>query len=81
MPPTTVKGEVIMKVTIDRFEGDYAVCEKDDRSMIDIEKSRIPEATKEGDVLIIKHSSIIIDKIATEFRKKQIEELTKDLWN
>lgn len=49
--------------------------------MINIEKIKIPKATKEGYVLIIKHSRIIIDKIATEVRRKQIEELTKDLWN
>ncbi len=30
-----------MKVTIDRSEGDYAVCEKPDRKMINIEKSRL----------------------------------------
>ena len=35
---------------------------------------------KEGDVLIIKKNEIIIDKEATLKRKKEIEELTKDLW-
>ena len=70
-----------MKVVIDRFEGNYVVCEKEDRTMLDIAKDKIPDIAKEGDVLIISDNSIIIDKVETELRKKQIEELTKDLWN
>ncbi|MFL0267972.1 DUF3006 domain-containing protein [Candidatus Clostridium radicumherbarum] len=70
-----------MKVIIDRFEGNYAVCEEEDRTMIDIEKSKLPPGAKEGDVLAILDDEITIDIIETEKRKKIIEELTKDLWN
>lgn len=70
-----------MKVIIDRFEGNYAVCEKEDQTMMDIEKNSIPKTAKEGDVLIINDNNIIIDTVETEIRKKQIEEMTKDLWN
>jgi hypothetical protein len=70
-----------MRVIIDRFEGNYAVCEKEDRTMINIEKSKLPTAAKEGDVLSILENEITIDIIETENRKKTIEELTKDLWN
>jgi hypothetical protein len=42
-----------MKVTIDRFEGDYAVCEKPDRTMINIKKDKLPSEPKEGDMLVI----------------------------
>ena len=69
-----------MKVIIDRFEGKFAVCEKEDRQMLDIEKSKIPITAKEGDVLNITNDRITIDIEATEKRKKEIEELTKDLW-
>lgn len=69
-----------MKVVIDRFEGNYAICEKEDQIMINIEKTRLPTTAKEGDALIISDGSIIIDKLGTETRKKEIEELTKDLW-
>jgi len=69
-----------MKVIIDRFEGNYAVCEKEDRSMIDIDKSRIPIGAKGGDVLYIENDKISIDNKATSDRKKHIEEITKDLW-
>ena len=70
-----------MRVTIDRFEGFYVVCEKEDRTMLDIEKSKIPITAKEGDVLNIINDKITINLEETKKRKKEIEELTKDLWN
>lgn len=69
-----------MQVIIDRFEGNYAVCEKEDRTMVDIEKSKIPSGAKEGDILNIDGDNITIDINATKKRKKEIENLTKDLW-
>lgn len=71
----------ILKVIIDRFEGDFAVCEREDRSMIDIEISKLPPKAKEGDVLDLSDDIITIDFEETERRKRKIEELTKDLWN
>ena len=69
-----------MKVVIDRFEGIYAVCEKEDRTMINIEIEKLPLKAKEGDVLSITNDSINIDVEETYIRKKEMEELTKDLW-
>ena len=69
-----------MKVIIDRFEENYAVCEKEDQGMINIYKSKLPKQAKEGDVLVINGNSIAIDTIGTKTRKKRIEELTEDLW-
>lgn len=66
-----------MKVIIDRFEDNFAVCEKEDKTMVDIPKKILPEEAKESDVLNI---SITIDYSETEKRKKEIEELTKDIW-
>ncbi|MCB2305608.1 DUF3006 domain-containing protein [Clostridium estertheticum] len=70
-----------MKVTIDRFEGFYAVCEKEDRAMMNIKRNDIPSEAKEGDVLNIINDKITIDNEETKKRKKEIEELTKNLWN
>lgn len=70
-----------MKITIDRFEGDYAVCEKENKKMIHIQKSKIPIEAKEGDVLLINGEDIIIDQEETMKRKKEIEELVNDLWD
>jgi len=70
-----------MKVVIDRFEGDYAVCEKENREMIDIKRDLIPKDAKENDVLDIQGDKIAVDVEETEKRKREIEELTKDLWS
>lgn len=69
-----------MKVIIDRFVGEYAVCEKENREMVDIRKDSLPKEAKEGDVLIILNRSITVDVKETKKRKKEIEDLTKDLW-
>lgn len=69
-----------MKVVIDRFEGKFAVCEKENREMINIKTSLLPKNAKEGDVLVVKDNKIIIDVKETNKRKKEIEDLTKDLW-
>lgn len=66
-----------MQVIIDRFEGNFAVCEKENKTMVDIPKEILPDEAKEGDVLTI---SISINSKETEKRKKIIEDLTKDIW-
>jgi hypothetical protein len=72
------------KVIIDRFEGDFAVCEDEDRRMINIEKSRLPEDAKEGTVLIImgdKEDDIKVDYAETEARKSRIKRMMDSLFN
>jgi len=70
-----------VKVVIDRFEGFYAVCEKEDKTMIDIKISNLPSESKEGDVLIIDTNDMItIDIKETKKRRKEIEKLTENLW-
>ncbi len=69
-----------MKVIIDRIEGKYAVCEKEDLEMIDIEIEKLPKGVKEGDVLIIEGENIQIDSEETENRKEKIKKLMDDLW-
>jgi hypothetical protein len=39
------------KLTIDRFEGNYAVCEQEDKTTINIPKYKLPLECKEGDTL------------------------------
>lgn len=60
-------------IIIDRFEGDYAVCERDDKSLINIERHNLPPDAKEGDYLIENEDgSYYVDIEATENRKQQI---------
>lgn len=69
-----------MMLIIDRFEGNYAVCEKEDRSMMNIPREKIPSDAKEGDVLLIENDQITIDHEATVKRRNQIAELVKGMW-
>lgn len=55
-----------MKVVIDRFEGNYAVCEKPDRTMLNLEKSTAHKASKQGD-------GITIDLEETAKRKMRLK--------
>ena len=67
-------GNGRMKVIIDCFEGDFAVVETEDKTMVNIPKVLVPDA-KEGDVI-----SIEIDTEATDERKKKIGKMMDQLW-
>lgn len=69
-----------MELIIDRFEDEYAVCEDENKKILNINKSKIPKQAKEGDIIIYRDGKYILDKEKTLNRKKYIEELTKDLW-
>jgi len=69
-----------MKVVIDRFEGDFAVCEKEDRTMLNVKRSKLPSNVKEGDALIIDGDAIKIDPAETAKRKKVAEKLIANVW-
>lgn len=69
-----------MQVIIDRFEGDFAVCEKPDRNMIKILRSKLPAGAKEGDVITIKGENVRIDSAETARRRKAAEDMMKDVW-
>lgn len=70
-----------MNFIIDRFEGEFAVCEKEDRNMVNIKRKDIPKNAREGDVIFLKNDTFHIDVEATRKRREEIEELSKDLWN
>jgi hypothetical protein len=69
-----------MKVIIDRFEGDFAVCEKSDRTMLNIKKDRLPAGVKEGDTLAIEGDNLQVDHSRRTRKKKEIEEWMRNLW-
>ncbi len=69
------------KLSIDRFDGKYAICEDDDRRVFAIERSEIPKEAKRGDVLSISdEGEITIDEQETKARKKRIKKLQDSLW-
>jgi hypothetical protein len=65
-----------MKVIIDRFEGNFAVVELEDKSFCNMPNLLLPNNAKEGDVI-----SISIDADDTSKRKKEASELFNDLIN
>ena len=71
----------MMKVIIDRFEGDFAVCEKPDRKMLNIKRDKLPPDAKEGDALNIDGDTITIDPAATAARQNAVNKLFSDLFN
>lgn len=71
------KQEVAMIAIIDRFKGNYAICEISDKEVVNINKCLIPENAKEGDVLNI---NITIDRVGTSKRKSDIKKLEDELW-
>ena len=64
-----------MKIIIDRFEGNFAIVELDDKRIIDMPKELVPEEAKEGDVLEIQ-----ISQEKTEELKEKIEKDVEGLW-
>lgn len=69
-----------MRLIIDRFEGIYAICETEDKTMINIERSLIPKEAKESDVLVKKDDKYFIDTVETEKRKSRIKSLLDDVF-
>lgn len=58
-----------MKVIIDRFEGEYAIVELEEKNIVEVPKILIPGA-KEGDIIKIE-----ILKQETNSQKEQIQKL------
>lgn len=71
---------IIMRLIVDRFEGNFAVCENDNRTIINIIRSKLPTDVKEGDVLLKIDDKYIIDTLVTKARKQKISNMMDELW-
>jgi hypothetical protein len=61
------------KLIIDRFEGNYAVCEREDKSFVNIPKYRLPLNCREGDCLLLDADGMYqLDTEETKSRKQRI---------
>ncbi|GAA0779461.1 DUF3006 domain-containing protein [Clostridium subterminale] len=67
-------------IIIDRFEKEYAVCERENMEMINIPILYLPKGVKEGDCLDLVNDKYVFNRRETERLKKEIEKLTEDLW-
>ncbi len=64
-----------MKVIIDRFEGDFAIVETEDKKFVNMSRQLVPASAGEGSVL-----SIEFDVEGTERRRAAISDLMKKVW-
>lgn len=67
--------------SIDRFEGDFAICEnKETNEMININKSLLPSNCKEGDIIKLENGVYIIDKATTNAEQEEIKSIVNNLF-
>ena len=65
----------MISVTIDRFEGEFAVVELEDGTLSNMPRVLLPEAAKEGDIISIK-----IVEAKKDDRQSKIGKLIAELW-
>lgn len=58
---------------IDRFEADFAVCEKHGREMVNIPIADLPTGSKPGDVINIIDGEYVINPEETKKRKEDVQ--------
>lgn len=68
--------------TIDRFEGEYAVCENSKtHEMVDIPIKDIPKNAEENDILIMnKNQYMILSKELNNKKREKINNRINNLW-
>lgn len=65
-----------MRLSLDRFEGDCAICEDDTQKRHDIQKNKLPRDVKPGDILrLSSEGKLIVDNAETARRKARIKAL------
>ena len=72
----------IKEYTIDRFEGNIAVCEdRATKEMTNIKIENLPKGIKEGSILTYKNGEFFINKEKENEIEKRIKEKMNNLWN
>lgn len=68
--------------SIDRFEGDFAICEnKQTNEMVNIEKSLLPNNSKEGDIIKLENGIYVLDVQSTNKEQEEVKNLVNNLFN
>ena len=71
-----------MDYIIDRFEGDFAVCQNFSTSKFqNIKKSDIPKNAKEGDIITFENNIFLIDEAKNQKRQNEINSKFNSIWN
>lgn len=69
-----------MKYIVDRIEENIAVCEDENKKMVDIEIDKLPIGVKEGDIIKQLKGKYIIDKETRKEKEKNIQKRMDNLW-
>ena len=70
------------ELVIDRFEGDFAVCEdRKTKEIYNINVNELPNEIKEGSILKYVDGKYVIDKELEEDISDRISKKMDDLWN
>lgn len=67
-------------LTIDRFEGEYAVCIDENEGTVNIHISQVPANAKEGDILEKQNDKFIVNSEKTRLKREEIIKLQDSLW-
>ncbi len=67
-------------LVIDRFEGEYAVCESSEQEYCLLERSQLPSDAVEGSVVIVTEEGVFLDPEETEARRRRIAEKQRRLF-
>ena len=70
-----------MSMTVDRIEGDFAVCELENGEIKNIPLENLPFGIKEGNIISEHEKGFFIDVFEEQERIKRIEEKIKKLFN
>lgn len=76
------KLDAIQEFSVDRFEGDIAVLEnRENGNRINLERNKLPNNLKEGDILKCINGKYSLDKDRTIDETNRIRDKMNNLWN
>jgi Protein of unknown function (DUF3006) len=67
-----------MRLTIDRFEGKFAVCIQEDK-VINIPRYKLPIEAKDGDCLELENGFFIVKNDETQEKRRSMKQFMDDL--
>lgn len=67
--------------SIDRFEGNFAVCENQSTNeIVNIERELLPAECKSGDIIKFENGLYILDKETTQEKQEEIKNMVNNLF-
>ena len=72
----------MQEYTVDRFEGNIAVCEnRKTKEILNVNKENLPQEAREGSILTYRNGKFSLDEEKTQEISKRIKEKMNNLWN